>query len=220
MMCSQSFKRRKWRISILALQKYFNALLLLNMTNELNEYIRIAWQQIREAAKNQDWPGMEQAFRRMATLQQLDEQSRDLQRRIAGFSNEISPNGQPPHFPQAPFTLDDHVESTRRGTTRPRELRIGTYRAPITLNNQILIATANWILKQGKTLPTIHNFVHPTNSGFGASAQIKRLEDGSFIEIGESQVRLIERARKLLDACGFRDLRIEILLEDGTLKTA
>jgi len=33
-------------------------------------------------------------------------------------------------------------------------------------------------------------------------------------------VRLIERARKLLDACGFRELKIEILLEDGTLKTA
>lgn len=112
-----------------------------------------------------------------------------------------------------------YLNTERRPTTRPKELRIGPYQIPISLNNQIVVATANWILKQGVALPKISNFIHPTDSGFTESAQTKKLDDGSFIEIGDSQNTLIQKARKLLNACDFRQLKLEVLLEDGTVRT-
>src|SRR5260370_32605534 len=157
----------------------------LNSLNELNEDIKNAWLRLKEAVKNEDWPITQQGFRQMAALQDLDQELRNLQQRFAqqrtgGQSNETSFAQESPHAHQTPVGF---LENTRRGTKRPRELRIGSQRVPISLNNQITIATANWILKQGRTLPKIHNFIHPTNSGFAPSAPTKRLDDGSFIEI-------------------------------------
>ena len=106
----------------------------------------------------------------------------------------------------------------KRSTIRPQELRIGTFRKPINIANQIPITTANWLIEQGKTLPTIPNFIHPTNSGFSQSAAPRQLINGSFIEIGDNQEILMQKARRLLDACGFRSLKIEILFEDGTTR--
>src|SRR5258708_11956320 len=143
--------------------------------NELNNYLQAAWHQLAEAAKNNDWPATQQAYRKMATLQDLDQQSRNLQQRIADLSEEVANNGGSSLLRQTAFVPDGVLGSTRRGTKRPRELRIGTHREPIALNNQIVIAVANWILKQGKILPRITNFVHPTNSGFAASAQTRQL---------------------------------------------
>src|SRR5438445_3648042 len=147
----------------------------MNALNELNEHLRNGWDQLKDAAKNEDWPAMQRAFREMATVQDLDERSRNLQQQIAGLSHKASPNGNPTLTDSTPFTPVHHFDG-RRGTTRPRELRIGAHHVPISINNQIVIATANWIIAQGKTLPRIHNFVHPTNSGFSSSAQIKRLD--------------------------------------------
>jgi hypothetical protein len=36
---------------------------------------------------------------------------------------------------------------------------------------------------------------------------------------GDNQPVLIQKGRKLLDACGLRNVKLEILLEDGTVKT-
>jgi hypothetical protein len=188
-----------------------------NKTNGLDNLIKNAWDQLKEAASNENWSAVQQAFRKMATLQELDQQSRSLQQRIL---DELSSTGALPVTPQPPFFPVDHSGRTRRGTRRPKELRIGPYHLPISINNQIAVATANWILKQGKMLPKMSNFVHPTNSGFAVSAQTRRLDDGSFIEIGDSQDTLIQKARKLLNVCGFSELKLEVLLEDGTLRTA
>ena len=108
--------------------------------------------------------------------------------------------------------------SRRRQAIHPTELRIGTVAVRVRKSNQIPVVVANWILEQGQTLPKIDNFVHETNSGFSRSAQTTELNDGSFIEIGDSQDMLIRKGRRLLDACGFRDRRLEVVLEDGTVK--
>jgi len=192
----------------------------MNELNDINGLIGSTWGHIEKAAKIKDWLEMQQAFRKMAKLQGVSEQLRSLQQQVAGLSKESFPNGHAPVTLPGPLNPVPHFDNGRRGTIRPRELRIGTHREPISINNQIPIATANWIIKQGKVLPTIRNFVQPTNSGFRSSANIRQLDDGSFIEIGDSQDTLIQKARKLLNACEFPELRIEILLEDGTLRTA
>lgn len=106
----------------------------------------------------------------------------------------------------------------RRATVHPSELRIGTVAVRLNRSNQIPVVVANWILKQGRTLPRIPNFVHETRSGFSRSAQTTELNNGWFIEIGDSQDMLIQKGRRLLDASGFRDHRLEVVLEDGTVK--
>lgn len=187
----------------------------MNKLNELNEYIENAWQQLKEAADNENWPGTQQAFRKMATLQDLNEQSRNLQQRIAGLSDQGAPAAHPPRDKQAPIPY-----SQRRPIKRPKQLRIGTHQIPIAINNQIPLETGNWILKQGVALPRLRNFIQPNKSQFERSAQVKQLNDNQWIEIGDSQETLIQKARKLLNLCGFRELELEIQLEDGTSKTA
>jgi len=109
---------------------------------------------------------------------------------------------------------------SRRPAIRPSELRIGTTTVRVSKSNQILLEVAEWILKRGKTLPRIQNFVHETDSGFSKAANPVTLSNGWSIEIGDSQDTLIQKSRRLLDACGFRDVRLEVVLEDGTVKTA
>jgi hypothetical protein len=86
--------------------------------------------------------------------------------------------------------------------------------------NQIPVAVANWILKQGKMLGRIQNFVHETNAGFPRSAQTKELDNRWFIEVGDSQEVLLQKGRRLLSDCGFREVTLQVILEDGTVKTA
>ncbi len=112
------------------------------------------------------------------------------------------------------------VNQPRRQPIHPVEIRIGTEVVKVTKSNQIPVLVGNWILKQGKTIPRIQNFVHEADSGFPRAAQTKQLVNGWYVEIGDSQDVLLQKARRLLDACGFREVRLEILLEDGTVRTA
>ena len=116
--------------------------------------------------------------------------------------------------------VDRILPPPRRQAIQPSEVRIGTAIVRVSRSNQIPLAVANWILKQGNALPRIQNFVHETNSGFLRTAQTKELDNGWFIEIGDSQEVLIQKGRRLLDACGFRDVRLQVVLEDKTIKTA
>lgn len=183
----------------------------------LTDLIHDTWQQLKDAAKDEDWAATRQAFDKMEKLQRVNEEStKSLRDHFPDLSQERASTKAPP-----PALSTLHRFSTgKRATTRPKELRIGTERIPISLNNQIVIAAANWILQQGKSLPEMRNFIHRDNSGFPASAQTKRLEDGSFIEIGDSQATLMLKARKLLNVCGFQARSLEVLLEDGTTKKA
>ena len=107
----------------------------------------------------------------------------------------------------------------KRRTIRPLELKIGTEVVRVSKSNQIPISTANWILQRGKTLPRLQNFVHETNTGFPQAAKTVELNNGWFIEVGDSQEVLIQKGRRLLDACGFRDVGLQVVLEDGTVRS-
>jgi hypothetical protein len=108
----------------------------------------------------------------------------------------------------------------KRKTIRPKEIRFGSVRKSIDYANEIPITVGNWLIEQGKTLPNSPNFVHASNSGFSKSAVPKRLINGQFMEIGDNQEVLLHKARKLLDTCGYRGMKIEVLLEDGTTLNA
>jgi hypothetical protein len=193
---------------------------MLNMKihNELEDHIVHAWRQLKEAANKEDWGATQQVFREMVKLQDINEQSRTLQQRIADLSNgTLTP--KPAAWNNHRAAQVNQFNRRRRETVRPKELRIGTDRILINISNQIPIATANWILKHGKALPRIENFVHPTDSGFARSAQIKPLDDGSYIEIGDNQEVLIQKARRLLNECGFGNVQLVVLLADGSQKT-
>jgi DNA sulfur modification protein DndB len=112
------------------------------------------------------------------------------------------------------------VLNQRRQTIRPTELRIGLQVVKVNVSNLIPVAVANWILKQGKTLIRIQNFVHETNSGFPGASQTKELDNGWFIEVGDSQEVLLQKGRRLLDAHGFHDIQLTMVLEDGNIKKA
>jgi hypothetical protein len=112
------------------------------------------------------------------------------------------------------------INQQRRQPIHPVEIRIGTEVVKATKSNQIPVLVGNWILKQGRTIPRIQNFVHEADSGFPRAAQTKQLANGWYVEIGDSQDVLLQKARRLLDACGLREVRLEILLEDGTVRTA
>jgi len=113
----------------------------------------------------------------------------------------------------------NRLNPTRKRPIRPTEVKIGDATIGIGKLNEIPVVVANWILRQGKTLRRMQNFVHETDSGFPASAQTKRLENGWFIEVGDSQGTLLQKGRRLLDASGFREVLLHVVLEDGTTKT-
>ena len=108
----------------------------------------------------------------------------------------------------------------RRQTIHPLEIRIGTDVMKVSKSNQIPVEVGNWVLRQRRSLPRIQGFVHESNSGFPLSAQTKQFTNGWYVEIGRSQDELLEKSKELLDAVGFREVRLEILLEDGTVKSA
>jgi hypothetical protein len=179
------------------------------MTTTFTDHLMKVWQELKEAVRNEDWPATQQSFHRMEKIQQVNEEfAKKLEEEIGDAF------GGPPLTVSKPMV---ELNGVRRGTIRPAELRIGSDRIPISLNNQIVVATGNWIIKQGHTIPPIRNFVHRDNSGFSPSAQTKRLDDGSFIEVGDSQRTLVVKAPKLLDFCGFRNTKIEVHLEDGAI---
>jgi hypothetical protein len=99
------------------------------------------------------------------------------------------------------------------------EIKIGAEAIRIARANQIPVVVANWLLAQGKSLPLIPNFVHERDIGFGLSAQAKQLDNGWYIEVGDSFETLMQKARRLLDASSFRQLAVQVTLEDGCIKS-
>jgi hypothetical protein len=190
-------------------------------TNELDQHISKAWGRVIDAAKIKDLVATQRAVREVAESLEVKEQAIAIQQRMvnltksnpsqgAGFQNGATEKTTAPVA---------YVSRRKRPTIRPSEVRIGSYRRAINYANQIPIVVANWLIEQKKELPRVPNFIHPTNAGFARSAQTKELADGSYIEVGDHQEVLIQKARKLLDACGYKGTKLEVLLDDGTLKT-
>lgn len=195
---------------------------------KLNRHIAIAWENVEKATKGKDRATTQDALNKLTHLENLKEQQLALDQNIAASisaeqtakiessNTNRHQNGSTQPLPTDPVYFPGR---RKRPTIRPREIRIGSFRKPISIANQIPITAANWLIEQGKTLPTIPNFIHPSNSGFSQSASPRQLVNGSFIEIGDNQEVLIQKARRLLDACGFRSLKLEVMFEDGTTKT-
>lgn len=110
-----------------------------------------------------------------------------------------------------------HLQS-RASTTKPTEVRIGeSFSQPIRDAVEVPVVVGNWIIQQGQSLRMIPNFVHQTDSGFLGSAQPKRLENGWYINVHGDRNEMVRRGQRLLDACGFRNVRLKVILEDGTV---
>ena len=195
---------------------------------KLNKHIVNAWESLERAAKSKDKKIAQESLNKLVHLENLREQQLALDQSIAASISVEAPlkiassaTSKHPNGSTHPSSNEPVFYSSRRKrqTVRPQEIRIGSYRRAISMANQITITVANWLLEQGKTLPTIPNFVHPSNSGFSQSASTRQLINGSFIEIGDHQEVLMQKARRLLDVCGYRNLKLEILFEDGNLKT-
>ena len=137
---------------------------------------------------------------------------------LASSNGTLAKNEQPETSESQPDHSPQLSQQPRRQTIRAREVQIKDFRELINYSNQIPVVIANWIIRQGKPLPRIPNFVHPNNSGFASSAKPKELKNGCFIEIGDDQDRLIEKGRELLNACGLRDVGFRVLLDDGTVR--
>lgn len=143
------------------------------------------------------------------------------QHSIAPLIAKIESESRQTPDPAAEVRLDPGVgmSSGRRpkATVHPREVRIGSVRIPVQYANQIPVVVANWILNQGGKVQKIQNFVHETDSGFSKTAQTKRLDNGWYIEVGDSQSMLVKKAKRLLDAFGFEGVLLQVVLENGAL---
>jgi hypothetical protein len=162
---------------------------------------------LKEATRAESWTATRDAFEQMLKLQDINESV------AKGLTSSLLPNQS-----HQGTKTGAPVNSGKKPTVRPRELRINDEKISISLNNQIVIETANWILDQGKKLPEIRGFVNSTGSGFSSTAVKKNLKDGSIIEIGLGQDTLVKKARQLLNGAGLADVKAEVLLENGEIK--
>jgi DNA sulfur modification protein DndB len=136
----------------------------------------------------------------------------------AGLTRSMTQNGV--NGPPSASERDYLNPPRKRAPIHPTEVRIGDVPIWVRRANEVPVVVANWILQQGRALRRMQNFVHEMDSGFSASAQTKRLDNGWFIEVGDSQETLLLKGRRLLDACGFSEVTLKVVLEDGTARTA
>ncbi len=188
------------------------------IVKKLDSNIRIAWTHVKLAAEKEDVSATRVALDKVSHLENLKHQQVALEKSIAAsIAGEVEvagKNDSPAHAPE------NYFRSGKRQTVRPTEIRFASFKKPIRYANEIPITVANWLVEQGKVLPTFPNFIHSSNNGFAKSAITKRLVSGQFIEVGDHQEILIQKARKLFDTCGYRTLKFEVLLEDGNTVTA
>jgi|HubBroStandDraft_6_1064221.scaffolds.fasta_scaffold460504_1 hypothetical protein len=182
---------------------------------KLDSLLLAAWEQVRIAAQNKDRASTQCALDRVAHLENLKQQELALEKSIETSLSDHLPENTTTSYPTKRGNGSAVIERGKRSNVRPREVRIGAYRKQIHYAYEIPITVANWLIEQGKSLPTLHNFVHPSDSGFTSSAITKKLISGQFIEVGDHQEALLQKARKLLDACGYRSQNFEVMLEDG-----
>lgn len=185
--------------------------------NRLAELKAVNW-----SKKNRDWENVCMVANSVVANRQARVATKAYLKRKLGLSVSESEQRSIEHLASQiePNHTSYIAEQVRQQTIHPVEVRIGTTVVTVTKSVHILIVVANWILKQGKVLPRIRNFIHETDSGFYTSAKTVKLDNGSFIEVGHSQKLLIQKSRQLLDECGFREVRLQVVLEDGTIKTS
>jgi len=183
---------------------------------ELEAWILEAWKQVEISANGKDRVATQNALDTVTHLEQLKEQQEALDKKIlASISAKSVTEIHPATATEQPDALIP-LGRRKRPTNRPREIRIGAQRETIRYAYEILLTVANWIIEQGKMLPTIPNFIQSTKKGFAASAGPKLLKSGQFIEVGDDQKVLLYKARTILDYCGFQSVKFKVEFADGS----
>jgi hypothetical protein len=108
----------------------------------------------------------------------------------------------------------------KKKPVRPVELKFGSVKKHIRYATEIPVAIANWLIEQGKELPTSENFIHPSEAGFSQSAVTKKLKSGQVMRVGHNQQALLHKARELLDGCGYEGVQIKVLMDNGITLSA
>jgi hypothetical protein len=108
----------------------------------------------------------------------------------------------------------------KKKPVRPVELKFGSVKKHIRYATEIPVAIANWLIEQGKELPTSENFIHPSEAGFSQSAVTKKLKSGQVMRVGHNQQSLLHKSRELLDGCGYEGVQIKVLLDNGITLSA
>ena len=111
------------------------------------------------------------------------------------------------------------AETMGRGI-QPRKMKIGTDSYEIRNSYDILVNTAEWLIKKGKlrmengSIASGHkrNLVNTTpKHRYGDDFRApKRLSNGLYIEINHSTASCITNARKLLERCGYHGDMLEV----------
>jgi len=163
----------------------------------------------RDAAQN----GLEKIARFNNLLRQAENVAKIIEQSVAGDARESMPN------PTARLGTLNGYARHKQPRPKPVCITIGTSRTEIRDWNDSLETVANWIIKQGRTIPTFPNFILPSEEGFASSAKTRRLSSGQFIELGDSKETLLKKARRLLDSCGFPHQTFEVTDANGTTQT-
>jgi hypothetical protein len=106
------------------------------------------------------------------------------------------------------------TKSKQASTNQLAAILVGETAAPIARWNQIPLFVANWLLMRGTPAPNVQ-FINSKASEFPASARLKKLSNGSFIDVGDDRDTLLRKARRLLDECGYHDVKIVVQLSNG-----
>lgn len=122
--------------------------------------------------------------------------------------------------PQPQPEVQAPVARPKKKPVRPVELRFGSVKKHIRYGTEIPVAIANWLIEQGKELPTSENFIHPSEAGFSQSAVTKKLKSGQVMRVGHNQQALLHKSRELLDGCGYEGVQIKVLMDNGITLSA
>ena len=177
-----------------------------NLTNFENEL----WKSLTQATNDQD-------SKKVDTINSIIKKKKYVESEILNLFSQLSLKEETnKNLP--PVSKSGILDGNRAKSPKliPQLICIGDDVQKIRYLNEIPIAIANWILNKGGTIPENRNFIHRNDQGFSKSANIKRLQNGWYIEIGDDKQTLMMKGRKLLDMTGFgsTSFRVEILNGD------
>lgn len=188
-----------------------------NWKEKLKTLRTVDWRRINREWQRIAMSGNDVVNQKQARMDTASFLKRKLALPLTSAEEKSLDGAQNPAFANTETGLREETRQ-RQPVIRAKELRIGDHVEPLQAANEIPVSVANWILDQGKELPLIPNFVHRGKDGFAKSAQLKQAKNGWHVEVGDSQITLIQKARKLLDRCGFGAVGFSVILEDGQVR--
>lgn len=122
--------------------------------------------------------------------------------------------------PPGEIEVVPHPEPSVWEGTRPRKMKIGSNTYEIRNSFEILVNTANWLIREGKLMKSDcpipagpkRNLIHvePRHKYGDSFRSPKKLSNGLFIETSYSTPGCINSARRLLEKFGYRGDMLEV----------